>query len=518
MKLEEHDLEKIELILHDALFASEVPVVFLAVRKENTPQFVIKAVLPQAFPAAKEHVFMPTVNPFVGSVYESQNPAFSRDVPEAVKNLLTAYDVETAARPATVKCLGLAPVIMEKDVAGLLFFGAREPNPKVMAIINSFARQISYFLSIKEYQSIAREANQKCDQMMAASSDAFFTIDTQSGRIHVSQNLEELTGYAPEEFLHGLIESEKYVFQEDLQKVKDFYRDAFSGKRVGVEFRMQRKDGNLIWFSIFSNPIFDSTGKLVAIQGVGRDVSENKKATWELEKTKEREQMKTEFMSVISHELRTPLTPIQGYTDMLLSGQAGPLTAGQQEALTTIRKQSRRLLNLIDSVLDITKVEYGKPIEIKKEPVSLNAIIEEVVSGMGFQFQEKEIKLESDLSPEIETILADEAKITRVVSNLLGNALKFTPKKGKVGIKSKKVGADVQIEVRDTGVGIDPDNLQKIFEKFFQVDSSYTRQEGGIGMGLAIVKEIVEAHGGKAWVESDGLGRGSKFIFTLPLT
>jgi PAS domain S-box-containing protein len=517
MKLEDHDLEKIELILHDALFASEAPLVFLAVKKENTPQFAIRIVLPQAFPAAKEHLFLPSVNPFVNSVHESQSSAFSKDVQEAIKNLMTVYDVETAARPAPVKCLGLAPIIIEKDVAGLLFFGAREPNPRIMAVINSFARQISYFLSIREYQRIAREANQKSEQMMAASSDAFFTIDTQSGRIHVSQNLQELTGHAPEEFLRGLIESEKYVFQEDLQKVKDFFRDTFAGKRVGVEFRMQRKDGNLIWFSILSNPIFDSTGKLVAIQGVGRDVSENKKATWELEKTKEREQMKTEFMSVISHELRTPLTPIQGYTDMLLSGQAGPLSPGQKDALTTIRKQSRRLLNLIDSVLDITRVEYGKPIEIRKEPVSLNAIIEEVVGGISFQFQEKDIKLECDLSPEIETILADEAKITRVVSNLLGNTLKFTPKKGKVGIRSKKVGADVQIEVSDSGVGIDPDHLEKIFEKFYQVDSSYTRQEGGIGMGLAIVREIVEAHGGKVWAESEGLGRGSKFIFTLPL-
>jgi PAS domain S-box-containing protein len=354
--------------------------------------------------------------------------------------------------------------------------------------------------------------------MMSASSDAFFTIDTQTGHIHVSQNLQEMTGYAPDEFLQGLMNPEKYVYQEDLQKVKDFYRDAFTGRKVAVEFRMQRKDGNLIWFSIFSNPIVDSSGKLVAIQGSGRDISDTKKATWELEKSREREQLKTEFMSVVSHELRTPITPIQGYTEMLLSGAMGALTPQQREAIDTIKKQSKRLLDLIDSVLDISRVEYGRPVEIKKEPVSLNAIIQEVVDGLQANFQEREINPEHALSPEIETIIADESKVARVISNLLGNALKFTPKKGHIGLRTAKKGADAIIEVSDSGVGLDPDNRQKIFEKFYQVDSSYTRSAGGTGMGLTLVKEIIEAHGGRVWAESDGLGRGARFIFTLPLT
>ena len=353
--------------------------------------------------------------------------------------------------------------------------------------------------------------------MISAAPDAFFTIDTQTGHIHVNESLEEMTGYSPDEFLRGLINPEDYVYREDLQKVRDFYRDAFTGQKVGVEFRLQRKDGNLIWFSILANPIFDSAGKLVTIQGVGKDISEHKKATWELERTSEREQIETGFMSVISHELRTPLTLIQGYLELLLS-EPGKLTPEQKNALDTIKKQSLRLLDLIDSVLDITRVEYGKPIEIKKEPVSLNAIIMEVVGGMAFLFQEKEIKVGTALAPEIETIMADETKIARVISNLLGNALKFTPKKGEIGVKTTKTGAAVQVEIWDTGIGLEPENLQKIFDKFFQVDSSYTRWAGGIGMGLAIVKEIVEAHGGKTWAQSEGLGRGSRFIFTLPLT
>jgi hypothetical protein len=222
-------------------------------------------------------------------------------------------------------------------------------------------------------------------------------------------------------------------------------------------------------------------------------------------------------MSVISHELRTPVTPIQGYTDLLLSEKSGPLNDQQKEALHIIRSNSKRLLDLIDGVLDISRVERGKPVEVKKEPIMFNQIIKDLVEGLKFQFDEREVKLELELSPEIDALLADEAKITRVVANFIGNALKFTPKKGRVKLSTRKTGDSLECSITDTGIGIEKENLTKIFEKFYQVDSSYTRATGGIGMGLTIIKEIVEAHGGKVWAESEGLGKGARFVFTLPL-
>jgi PAS domain S-box-containing protein len=518
MKFENRDQEKIEALLRDAVMASESPLVFMAIKKIDSPQYEIKFSVPLALPKTSGQVFLPSVNQFVERVTDTQSAALADNLAEGIKNIMTVYDIETAARPVRVKTIGLCPAIINKETAALVFFAARENELKGLKIVDAFTKQIAAIFEVRECQRIAHDANMKSQTLADASSDAFFTIDTQSSHVHVSQNLQELTGYSPGEFMQGLVNPEQYVVEEDLQKVRDFYRDAFSGKKTGVEFKMKRKDGNLIWFSIFSNPIFDSNGKLTAIQGVGRDVSENKKATWELEKAKEREQMKTEFMSVISHELRTPLTPIQGYTDMLISEQIGKLTPEQKTAVDVIKKQSRRLLSLIDSVLDITRVEYGRPIEIKKEPVSLNAIVDDAVGSMDFQFQEKEIKPGIVRSPEVDTLLADESKITRVISNLLGNALKFSPKKGQVDIRITKIGGAAQIEVADSGIGIDKENLERIFDKFYQVDSSYTRSAGGIGMGLAIVKEIIEAHGGKVWAQSDGLGHGARFIFTLPLT
>ncbi len=517
MKVNEHDLERMKAILQDAMFASDSPVAFLALKTEGSPQFEVKVAIPDRI-KIKQPVFLPSINGFVNAAHQSREAAMSSDLLEGLRNLALPSEIEAVAGPARAKGVGVCPITIEREVQGLLFLVARDNNPRTLRIFDSFASQICSYFAVREYLRAAHEANLKSQTIMETSQDAFFTIDTQHGGVHVSPNFEQMTGYPADEFLEGLKNPEKYVVEEDLPKFRDFYRDTFSGQKVKVEFRMKRKDGNTIWFSIFSNPIFDSAGKLVAIQGVGRDISENKKTNWELQKAQEREMLKTEFMSVISHELRTPLTPIQGYTDVLLSGNMGALNQEQKEALLTIKKQSKMLLALIDSVLDITRVEYGKPIEIKKQPVMLNEIIEDVLDGLKFQFQEKEIKPQADLSPEIQTILADESKISRVISNVLGNAIKFTPKKGRIGISTAKVGPDVRVEIWDSGLGVEAEHLEKIFEKFYQVDSSYTRSVGGIGMGLAIVKEIVEAHGGRVWAESKGLGTGTRIIFTLPLT
>jgi PAS domain S-box-containing protein len=517
VKVNERDLEKIKAILRDAMFASDSPVGFLALKTEGSPQFEVKIVIPEGL-KVRQPVFLPTINAFINKACQAREPAQAGDVEVGIRDLVLLSQVEEASAPYRPKSLSLCPIAIEREVQGLLFCASKEANVRTLKIVESFAAQICAYFLAREYLRIAREANLKSQTIMETSQDAFFTIDTVGGRVNVSPNLEAMTGYPADEFLEGLKDPEKYVVQEDLEKFRKFYKQSFSGQKVKVEFRMKKKDGSVIWFSIFSNPIFDSAGKLVTIQGVGKDVSENKKATWELQKAHERERLKTEFMSVISHELRTPLTPIQGYTDLLLSGHPGAINDDQRKALTVIKKQSKMLLALIDSVLDITRVEYGRKIDIKKEPVVLNEIIEDVMDGMKFQFQEKEIQPAVDLSPEIQAILADESKISRVISNILGNALKFTPKKGHIGIKTTKIGPDVRIEIKDSGIGLEAVNLEKIFEKFYQVDSSYTRSVGGIGMGLAIVREIVEAHGGKVWAESGGLGTGTKIIFTLPLT
>jgi signal transduction histidine kinase len=226
--------------------------------------------------------------------------------------------------------------------------------------------------------------------------------------------------------------------------------------------------------------------------------------------------LKSEFLSMVSHELRTPITPIKGYLTILLAGGVGALSPSQHKFLTVISRQTEHLLDLIESLLDISRLELGKPIPTVKEPLSMKKVIENITEGLDIIAKSRQITLDTQVAEELPTIIGDETKLKRVVTNLIGNSLKFTSKGGKITVRGFVEGDNIRVEVIDNGIGIAREYTEKIFTKFFQVDSSYSRSAGGIGMGLAITRELVELHGGKVWAESEGVGKGAKFIFVLP--
>jgi signal transduction histidine kinase len=229
------------------------------------------------------------------------------------------------------------------------------------------------------------------------------------------------------------------------------------------------------------------------------------------------DKMKTEFLSMVSHELRTPLTPIKGYLTLLLSNKMGELSDPQRKALDILARQSEHLHSLIDSILDLSRIELGKPIPLSKEILSLRTVIEETVDAMKIQADEKKIKLLVEIAEDLPATSGDVIKLKRVLANLVGNAIKFTPDQGTIKIKAFPAAGQVRVEVSDNGLGLTRENLVHVFEKFYQVDSSITRAAGGMGMGLPIAKELIERHGGKIWLESAGLGKGTSAIFVLPV-
>lgn len=229
------------------------------------------------------------------------------------------------------------------------------------------------------------------------------------------------------------------------------------------------------------------------------------------------DRMKTEFLSMVSHELRSPLTPIKGYLSLLLDGKLGNFTAESEKALKILAKQSDHLHTLIDSLLDLSRLELGKPIPTVKEPINLQMIIQEIADAMKIQAEGKDQKLETSISKNLPTIIGDPTKLKRILINLIGNAIKFTPKDGEIKVQASVKDTNIQVEVIDSGIGISAENKEKVFERFFQVDSSVTRSATGMGMGLSLAQELVELHGGRLWVESEGPGKGCKFIFTLPI-
>ncbi len=224
---------------------------------------------------------------------------------------------------------------------------------------------------------------------------------------------------------------------------------------------------------------------------------------------------KSEFLANMSHELRTPLNAIIGFTDILIREIPGQLNETQKEYLTDIMESSRHLMNLIDDILDLSKVEAGR---LELEPGSFE--LKELIEGTLIFFKEKtlrhNIRLKTIIDESIKEIEADERKLKQVLLNLLSNAFKFTPDGGSITVEAKRTDSEVMISVEDTGIGISAEDQARLFQPFQQLESHLTKRFKGTGLGLYLSKKLVELHGGRIWVESEP-GRGSKFSFIIPL-
>jgi signal transduction histidine kinase len=223
---------------------------------------------------------------------------------------------------------------------------------------------------------------------------------------------------------------------------------------------------------------------------------------------------KSEFLANMSHELRTPLNAVLGYAELIQDGIYGEVPAKMQDVLERIQQNGRHLLGLINDVLDLSKIEAGQ-LTLAPSDYSMRELVLDVVSATEALVAEKKLALEVDLPPDLPRGCGDERRLTQVLMNLVSNAIKFTDA-GSIGIQAKVEDSTFLVTVTDTGVGIAPEDRERIFEEFQQVDSSSTRRKGGTGLGLAITRRIVELHGGRIWVESTP-GHGSTFAFTLPL-
>jgi signal transduction histidine kinase len=232
---------------------------------------------------------------------------------------------------------------------------------------------------------------------------------------------------------------------------------------------------------------------------------------------RELDRLKTSFLANMSHELRTPLNSILGFSDVILEGLDGPVTEQMDNDLRLIGKNGQHLLHLINDVLDMAKIDAGR-MNLQPEKFKLNGLLEEVINITSPLATAKSltlvIKEESDRTAEI---FADRTRIQQVMINLINNGIKFTDQ-GEVTLCAKQEMDHVLVEVRDTGIGIPPEQLQTIFQEFTQVDSSATRKVGGTGLGLPISRRLIELHGGRLWAESTGIsGEGSTFYVELPL-
>jgi signal transduction histidine kinase len=284
----------------------------------------------------------------------------------------------------------------------------------------------------------------------------------------------------------------------DLEGLLQDMNDKKTGQIIKVTPQLQIID----WFSA---PVRTENGEVLGRIIAFRDVT----------KEKEVERMKDEFVSIVSHELRTPMTAINGSLSLVLDGTVGEINEDQQDLLETAKNNTVRLIRLINDILDISKIESGK-IQMKSEPCDIYTIVKESLAGIQGFAEKYGVNAASELEKEIPPFLADRDRIIQVVTNLLSNAIKFSHRDGTVHTIVTREEEQLRVAVKDEGIGIPPEYLGKVFEKFQQVDSSAVREKGGTGLGLPICKAIIEEHGGTMWVESEP-GKGSSFIFIMPL-
>jgi len=354
--------------------------------------------------------------------------------------------------------------------------------------------------------------------------DAIMTTDTAAIITDVNKQMEVLTGCTRDELIGAPFKN----YFTDPEQAETSIKLVLSEKKVtNYELTARARDGKETVVSFNATTFYDRDRKLQGVFAAARDVTERKRLDQVLqEKNVELEnatslaekanRAKSDFLSSMSHELRTPLNSVIGFSEVLQDQMFGPINAKQQEYVKHILVSGKHLLSLINDILDISKVESGK-MELELS----NILLRETLDASLIILREKALKsgvtLSLDLSPEADvTITADQRKLKQIMYNLLSNAVKFSQAGGIVAVTARKDGEFIEISVTDKGIGIREEDIPKLFKPFTQLESVYTKEFEGTGLGLALNKQLVELHGGKIWVDSQ-LGTGSRFCFTIPL-
>jgi PAS domain S-box-containing protein len=378
----------------------------------------------------------------------------------------------------------------------------------------------------KRIEAELAESEAKFRRLVEGANDLIWSQD-QTGRFtYLSPQFQTLFGWEPSEWIgRSFIE---LVHPDDRSWViPDYQRDVhLKQKSHSPEFRHCCRDGRYIWVRASSTPILNSEGVSIGRQGILTDISDRKQAEAMMERQlaaieaanaelARATRLKDEFLANMSHELRTPLNAILGMAEGLQETVFGAISDRQRRALQTIERSGSHLLELINDILDVAKIEAGQ-IELECSAVSVTHLCQASLAFVKQQIFQKQIRLETKLPAQLPTLLVDERRIRQVLINLLNNAVKFTPEGGQIFLEVSQLASDrLRIAVRDTGIGIAPENIGKLFQPFVQIDSALNRQYQGTGLGLALVKRLVELHGGSVELTSE-LGVGSCFAIELP--
>jgi PAS domain S-box-containing protein len=409
--------------------------------------------------------------------------------------------------PAVPQVVSL-PLMIGGELTGVIYIfrmsgAAFSANER--AVLESFADQAAIAVRNARLYQTALDEKQRLDALIDNSADGVLILDRE-GRIETfNRALSELTGCPQEIALGRLCHEVLVVYDENgknLCKTGCPLADLLNRQKSLLEGEVRRPDGKRLAVSITYSPIHDEAGYRVNTVANVRDVT----------RLRESEELKSTLLSVISHELKTPVSLIKGYASTLRREDANwdKETVGQ--SLAIIEEESDRLNRLINNLLEASRIQAGG-LQLRFGYVRLDQLAQKIVEA--FRTQTTKHTLVTEFKEPLPMIVGDEERLREVLNNLLSNAIKYSPHGGTIRVGGSADKDEVRVYVADEGVGIAPAERDKIFDRFYRVDNASTRKTQGAGLGLFLVKAVVEAHGGRVWVES-ALGKGSTFNLALP--
>ena len=344
-----------------------------------------------------------------------------------------------------------------------------------------------------------------------SSDDAIVSKDLNGEILTWNRAAERIFGYTPEEAVGRNI---TIVIPEDRL---DEETEVLTRIRAGLsvehfETVRRRKDGQLINISLTVSPIRDATGRIIGASKIARDVTAQRRLQDEADQAS---RMKDEFLAVLSHELRTPLNTVLGYARMLRRDDKRMNAEMRERGLEALERNAESLTRLVSDVLETSRVVTGQ-LRLAMEALPLDPVVEAAVEAVQPAAAAKRVSLKTEIERQ-PSVVGDRDRLRQVVWNLLSNAVKFTPSGGSVTVRLSSTAAAAEIAVQDTGIGIAPADLPYVFQRFWQAQTGASREYGGLGIGLALARHVVELHGGAIAAASAGVGRGATFTVTLPL-
>ena len=452
----------------------------------------------------------------VGRVAQDRAPCLANDLAAERR----PGDKDWAGRAGLVSFAGY-PLLVEDRLVGVVAMFARQPLPAdTLDALAAVADLLAQGIERKRAERALRATEERFRAIVETTAEWIFEVDAAGRFVYSNPAVSSILGYRPDELLGTNVLA--YVHEDELRGLVTMPPDPSSTERfVGKIQYWRHKDGDYRALEGSAVPAI-ADGTVVAWRGIGRDVTERERTGRELAAALAAQQaanaelerlnkVKSDFVSVVSHEFRTPLTSIQGFSELIRDEALPPEeTKGFAD---DINRNARRLARMIDGMLDFDRLHSGQTV-LRHESVDLGVLVAEVVETLRPTASRHAIAL--DLDPALPAIPGDPDRLTQLVTNLIGNAIKYSPDGGGITIFGRRDGEAVHLAVRDPGLGIPPEALDTIFERYARVESGPGRGIPGTGLGLPIAREIVELHGGRIWAESEP-GRGSTFHVVLPV-